>query len=199
MRLTDIIFALIIGKAVGYLIHDFLKEWGIEVGVYSALILWIAFPFLALFCLWLAYRIGKKLVVIFQAAKFFLVGAFAMVVDLQIFELLVWLFGIFLWPSYLMPKSISFLIATAIKYWGNKYWVFLRHEKENLMEEAMQFFLVTLIGLAIDVVAFYYFVKVLGPQFAIGEIVWVKLSVIFAAVVSAAFNFLGYKFIVFKK
>lgn len=199
MRLTDIIFALVIGKAVGYLIHDFLKEWGIVVGVYYTLVLWIVFPFLALFCLWWAYRIGKKALVIFQVAKFLLVGAFAMVVDLQIFELSIWLFGLFLWPSYLLPKSISFLIATAIKYWGNKYWVFLRHEKENLVEEAMQFFLVTLIGLAIDVVAFYYFVKVLGPQFSIPEIVWVKLSVIFAAIVSALFNFLGYKFVVFKK
>lgn len=199
MRVIDVIFALIAGRFVGFVLDDFFQEWGINLPTYEVLILWVILPFISLFCLWLAYYVGKKLLFVFQAVKHLLVGAFATVVDLKLFEFLVWVFNLLLFVNPLVIKGISFIISTLLKYLGNKYWAFGKHERDNLKEEMIQFFYITLIGLVIDIGIFYYLTKIIGPQFELSAIFWVKLSVIFAAISAAIFNFLGYKFLVFKK
>lgn len=203
MKITDVVFSLVAGRLIGLLLSDFLQGWGITTGLYYNIILWIVLPLFSLLCLWIAYVIGKKLLFVFQGAKFLLVGAVGVIIDLKLFEFLLLLFI----PFAFVSKGISFLLATSFKYWGNKYWAFESHQpfdpaqgrQEKLGEEVIQFFYITLVGLIIDVGAFYYFSKVVGPQFAISLPVWTKLSVIFAAIVAALFNFLGYKFLVFKK
>lgn len=195
MKLADIVFSFAGGLMASFLISDFLKEWGISLGLYYFLLLCILLSFLILLCLWLAYLVSSKFLFIFQAVKHLLVGMVATIIDLKIFELLIWLFI----PIPLISKGVSFLVATFFKYWGNKYWAFQKHEKENTRREVTQFFLITLVGLIIDVGFFFYFVKIMGSQFEIPTIIWIKLSVIFAALIAALWNFLGYKFIVFKK
>lgn len=202
MKVTDIIFALISGRILGFLVGDFLREWGIHIGFYWILVIWLVLPVVSLACLGVAYWAGKKLLFVFQGAKFLLVGAVATVIDLKIFEFLVWIF-----PIYILAKGISFIISTSLKYWGNKHWAFQRHEsfdtirdkQENIYKEVIQFFTITLVGLIIDVGFFYYFTNIMGPQFQIPNVVWTKFSVIFSAVVAAVWNFLGYKHLVFKK
>jgi putative flippase GtrA len=195
MRITDIIFALVCGRVVGFLVSDFLKGWGVHVGFWYEVVIWLVLPFVSLFCLWVAFLIGKKFLFVFQAAKFLLVGAVATIVDLKLFEWLVVAFFLY----YLVAKSISFIVATALKYWGNKYWAFLKHEKEHVGKEVAQFFVITLIGLVIDVSVFYYATKIASSQFSIPPALWIKVSVIIAACASAVWSFLGYKFFVFKK
>ncbi len=199
MKVIDIIFALISGRIVGFLIGDFLKEWGIHLGLYYTLLLWILLPFFALFCLWLAQLVGRKFLVVFQGAKHLLVGAVATVFDLKLFELLVWLFSFAVLLNPLVAKAISFLVSTGVKYWGNKYWAFGRHEKEDWHKELLHFFFITLLGLLIDVVIFHYFTKTLGPRLDVSPVILTKLAVIFAALIAAIWNFLGYKLLVFKK
>lgn len=202
MKVTDIIFALISGRILGFLVGDFLREWGIRIGFYWILVIWLVLPLVSLACLGVAYWAGKKLLFVFQGVKFLLVGAVATVVDLKLFEFLIWIF-----PIYILAKGISFIISTFLKYWGNKHWAFQGHEsfdttrdkQENIYKEVMQFFTITLVGLIIDVGFFYYFTNIMGPQFQIPNAVWVKFSVIFAALVAAVWNFLGYKHLVFKK
>lgn len=198
MKIIDIIFALVCGRVVAWIAADFLKGYGIEIIGPYRLLLYYALPVFSLFCLWIAFLIGKKLLFVYQAAKFLLIGAFAAVVDIKIFQLSTWLFSLSIIVSPLISKGISFLIATLTKYWGNKHWVFQKHEKEGIKEMA-QFFIVTLIGLGLDLLAFYYFTKTLGPQFQMPIKVWTELSIILAALSAALWNFLGYKFIVFKK
>lgn len=201
MKAVDVIFSLIAGRIVGFLLGDFLKAGNINIGLYHILVLDIIFPLLSLFCLWLAYLIGKKLLFVFQASKFLLVGAVATVIDLKIFEFLVWSSGAFVLLSIkpLFSKSISFIISKFLKYWGNKHWVFQKHEKEGIYKETLQFFSITLIGLIIDVVVFYWLTEITGPQFAVPAAIWIKLSVVFAAITASFWNFWGYKFFVFKK
>jgi len=216
MKVIDIIFAIIAGKFIGFLAGDFLKEWGIDIGFVGWIILWIIVPLFSLFFLWLSYIIGKRLLFIFQAAKFLLVGASATIIDLQIFEFLIfiqsnkifWTFGVVSILSFmpLASKGISFLVATFIKYWGNKYWAFQKtdagqlnnQEKIGWLKEIIQFFGITIVGLIIDIVSFYYFIEIMGPQISMAPAIWIKLSVIFAAATAALWNFIGYKFFVFK-
>lgn len=202
MKVIDIIFALICGRVIGLLLGDFLQEWGIHLGWQYQLLIWVGLPFFALFCLWVFYHLGRKMLFFFQGAKFLLVGALATVIDLKFFEWSLWAltFTMVVNPALSLTfKGVSFLLATLIKFWGNKYWAFAKHEKDNMGKEAMYFFCITLIGLIIDVTAYYYFARVLGPQFELSAAIWLKLSVIMAALAAAVWNFLGYKFFVFKK
>ncbi len=132
-------------------------------------------------------------IIVFQAVKHLIVGAIATLFDLAVFTLLAIVF------NPLLSKGISFLFSTAIKYWGNKYWAFAKPEKENWRKELFSFIIITLVGLLIDVGVFYYFTNMLGPQFLLSVALWTKVSVVMAAVVAALWNFLGYKFLVFKK
>jgi len=198
MKVIDIIFALVCGRVMAWLAYDFLKSYGLDVGFWRWLMP-ILLPVISLICLWIAYLIGKKILFVFQMAKFFLVGALATVVDLELFEFFVWLFSLLSIDILMTAKAISFFLATCAKYWGNKYWAFEKSEKENWKKEMVKFFTVTLVGLVADVGFFFYFSKILGPQFETPPEIWIKLSVILAALCAAVWNFLGYKFLVFKK
>lgn len=193
MKIIDGIFALIGGELVAFVAGDILKGFGIT-GFFQILALWLAFPLLAVFFLWLAWLIGKKNLFVFQAAKHVLVGAFATVIDLKFFEFLFWILSI-----SIVAKSLSFITATSIKYFGNKYWTFQSPGKEAIHTEIITLLAVDVVGLLINVSFFYYFNHILGPQFGVSPTLWTKLSVIFAALTSAVSNFLGYKFLVFKK
>jgi putative flippase GtrA len=195
MKVVDIIFTIICGWLIGFLIGDFLKGWGMSLSLWIILVLWVAVPLCAVFCLWVAERIGTKLLFIFQGAKFLLVGAGATVIDLKIFEIL----AVISPASTVIFKAISFVISTLIKFWGNKYWTFGRSEKDNIAREALQFSAVTIVGLIIDISCFFFCTRILGPQFGMPGELWVKVSVIFAAIAAALWSFLGYKFFVFKK
>jgi putative flippase GtrA len=187
MTKKDIIFSLICGLLVSWLAVDFL-------GVYG-LIFVIVFPLLSVLGFYITELLGKKYPFIHQAGKFGLAGAFADVIDIKVFQIL-FLFVPF---YYLVLKSLSFLAATLVKYWFNKYWAFHASGKENIKGQAPLFFLVTLVGLGLNVASFYYFTKIIGPQFMLSTELWREFSIILSAFVSATVNFLGYKFVVFKK
>lgn len=197
MKAIDVIFALACGWMLNWVVFDILQSFGIDFGLWRWLLSWVL-PIIAFVCLWLAYLIGRKFLFVFQAAKHILVGAFATVVDLKIFEGLVILFSGAVGIT-LVFKGISFLFSTTLKYWGNKHWAFEKFEKEELVKEISQFFIVTVIGLILDTGSFFYFTKIMGSQFGLSFHIWTEFSVIFAAIIAAVWNFLGYKFLVFKK
>ncbi len=199
MKIIDVIFALVSGELVGLVTVDFLKGLGFTAGWYWYLAIWLLFPLVSLLCLWIAFIVGKKFLFVFQAAKHVLVGALATIIDLKLFELLLWIFSFIFYANIFIIKAISFLIATTLKYLGNKYWTFQKYERNDIHKEIAKLAIVDIIGLIINVSGFYFFVKILGAQFSITTGVWTKLSVIFAACGSAVWNFSGYKFLVFKK
>jgi len=183
MKRKDVVIAIICGLAVAWIAIDFFGKYG--------WVFLIIFPVLSIIGLWLTDLIGKKILAVHQVGKFFLVGSLASVVDIKFFQLLFWML-----PFSLISKAISFLVATFVKYWWNKHWAFEKHEKDGMGKEVARFFLVTLVGLALDVSAFYFFSKI---QTGISTKIWVELSIIFAALIAATWSFLGYKFLVFKK
>lgn len=198
MRKIDLIFAILAGEGVAWLAYGLLKEQGIEVR-FLAWILAIFLPILALFGLWICYLLGKRFLWIFQAAKFLLIGVLATLVDLGILNLLIVISGLAVGTAFSFFKGISFLVATLAKYFGDKFWAFEKMEKTGMGKEFIQFFLVTLIGLGINVGVASLVVNTLGPQFGLTEKVWANVGGIIAAFITAIWNFLGYKFIVFKK
>lgn len=186
MKINDIIFAIICGLAVAWIGMDFLPKYG--------WIFFIILPILSVAGLLLCDIIGKKYLFVHQAGKFILVGSFADVIDIKVYQLLI-IFA----PFSLIIKAISFFAATLIKYWTNKHWAFEKPEKDGIKKEIIQFFAVAVIGLFINLSSFYCATEIIGAQFGISIGIWTELSIIFAALAAAVWNFCGYKFIVFKK
>ena len=199
MKNIDVIFAIISGQLVGILVLDFLRHSTIEFAFYYALLILIFLPTLFVIGLYISHAIGKRILFIHQATKHVLVGAGATVIDLKIFEFLAWTVPNTLTSGSITLKGVSFLIATTLKYLGNKYWAFQKIERHAMFREITQFLMVMLVGLAIDVSCFYYFNEVLGPQFSITPLLWRKVSVLLSALIAAVWNFFGDKFLVFKK
>ena len=199
MKLIDTLFSLLCGLLVSLIAIEFLEGYGIDLGFYAWL-LYLLLPFAIFIFLWASDHAGRKFLFIFQLAKHIVVGVFATVIDLKVFELLTWCFlTFFAIVNPLMSKAISFLVSTCFKYLGNKNWTFDKPDKEGILLETLKFFVVVMIGLGIDVSSFFYFTKILGPQLGTPEDVWIKASVIFAALIAAVWNFTGEKFLVFKK
>jgi putative flippase GtrA len=66
------------------------------------------------------------------------------------------------------------------------------------MKETLQFFAVTGIGLIINVAVASFVNDKIGVQYGLSKMLWGNIAAIIAAFVSFAWNFIGYKFIVFK-
>jgi len=195
MNKFDVFFSLFCGWAVSFLVKDFLRSGGVQVSLLHGMLISVILSLTALLCLWVAFQIGKKYMFAFQAGKHILVGAFATVADARFFEFILAVIV----PLPLVSKGISFVISALIKYTGNKYWTFQKPGRENWHIEAGKFLMIMLVGLAIDVCIFHYLTNILGPQFSIRSVLWVKSSVVVSAIIAAIWNFTGDKFLVFKK
>lgn len=199
MKKIDIILAVVCGLAVGFVAADFLTAGEAELSLAKLFFLLVFLSLVSLACLWATEILSGNFLFIFQAAKHLLVGAFVTVVDLKVFEFLLAML-LFSFPAgSIAAKAISFLFATIVKYLGNKYWAFQKNERENLHKEAFYFFIITLVGLGIDISVFYWLTEISGTAYGFGLSLWLKLSVIIAGASAALWNFAGYKFLVFKK
>ncbi|MGB9743374.1 MAG: GtrA family protein [Minisyncoccales bacterium] len=200
MKKIDFILALITGEGIAGLFVWLLKN---SPNINLPFLYWllpIIMPILTLFGLWSAYLIGQRYLFVYQLAKFVLVGAVFAIFDLIILNLLLEYFGISKEEiiKYAIFVAISFVVATTMKYIADKYWVFEKKEKDQVGVEFSKFFIITLIsgGIQVSVASliFAFLGGFLGP-----EIVGANIGKILGIAVASIWNFLGYKFIVFKK
>ena len=199
MKKIDIILALITGEITAWFFYYLLKDIAVLKIENLGLILAVSFPVLALIGTWIAWLIGKRFLWIFQLAKYLLIGVLATIADLGVLNFLMWTSGITAGILFSVFKGISFLVATSAKYFGDKFWAFEKIEKEGMKKEFGRFFLVTLIGLGFNVGVASLIVNVVGPQFGLSNKLWANVGGIAAVFAVTAWNFISYKFIVFKK
>ena len=203
MKKEDIILALLAGEGVAGLIYGFIKDSQVEtiLGIDSSIVGWLLIfllPLVSLLGLFICYSVRKKFLFIFQMGKFFLIGVLTTLFDLGIMNMLIWTFGIFAGWTYTLFKAISFLCATIAKYWANKFLAFEKKEGE-MKKEFIQFLSITAISLLINVSVASFVVNTVGPQFGFSSIIWANIGAIIASIAGSFWNFVGYKFIVFKK
>lgn len=89
--------------------------------------------------------------------------------------------------NYNIAKGFSFFLGTAISFFINKYWTFKKDEKS--FREILNFSLLYLGTLAINIITNHY--VLIASDF-------IFLAFLIATGISAAINFLGQKFWVFK-
>lgn len=204
MKRKDWIAIVVIGAAVGLLSQPILANvadsfhinltLGVRVGMF------LGFTVLAPIALLIFYLLGKAIPVLYQFGKFAAVGTLNSFVDLGVFNLETLLLGVE--PSglvFAVFKSVSFLCGTTNSYFWNRGWTFHAGTKPT-GREAVFFYIVAILGGLVNVgVATYVFGGVTPPAF-ISAKVWTNLvspvSGIFAGLL---WDFLGYKYLVFKK
>jgi putative flippase GtrA len=202
----DYVLVTVVGILVGLLSQLILTNLGAKImsatsiaeGQMRVMVL-VFFALLAPFALWVASRLSKYVPVVFQFAKFGAVGSLNSFVDLGVMNLLTWLISAnpsqFGFASF---KTIAFLSATTNSYLWNRTWTFSAEGKANA-SEGIKFYVIALISWALNVgVA----TSVRGILLSAGYdqgLTTNLLAPVAGFLVSFIGNFLGYKFLVFKK
>lgn len=157
----------------------------------------------------------SKKTTLFQLIKFAVVGAANTLLDWGVLLGLMKATGITKGTGYSIEKGLSFTIAVINSYIFNKYWTF-KAKEGKVVAEFSQFLAVSIVGMLINVGVATAVVRFIKPMdFVInftqriaefiplievtpGEI-WGIFGAGVATLVALAWNFLGYKFVVFKK
>jgi len=118
--------------------------------------------------------------------KFFIAGCFAGGSDL------VFLFifhGLFHW-GLVLSSSLAFILAFAVSFTLQKFWTFRDYSHNQVARQLSVYFINALVGLYLN----GYFMHLLVNRFG----VWYILSQIIVNLTLAVWNFIVYKFVVFK-
>jgi len=137
-----------------------------------------------------------------QLAKFFAVGIMNTGVDLTILNLLMFASGQSQGAYYTTFKTLSFLTAVIFSYYVNKFWTFQDKSQKNNQKKFYQFIAVSLVGAVINVTTATLVVTFVQPIFAnlaINGQLWGNIGAICGTAIGLFWNFVGYKFWVFKK
>ncbi|MEK7598490.1 MAG: GtrA family protein [Patescibacteria group bacterium] len=202
--------SVLAGFLIGLLLLPVLKA--AKPALYAQFAL-VSIPFFLIatpFGLVIAHYISKKVAIVWQLAKFVIIGVMNTLVDLGILTLLIFIFralfqiesslvvlaGI---STYSFYKGASFILANINSYYWNKYWTFSQNSEKEAGTEFLQFFTVSLIGFLINVFIASYVFKAVSPFAGLNSDQWALIGAAAGSLLGLVWNFVGYKFIVFKK
>ena len=144
-----------------------------------------------------------------QFIKFCVVGAANTLIDWGVLFGLMSLTGFTSGMYYSVQKGFSFIVAVINSYIFNKFWTFKAKEKERVASEFSQFMIVSVVGLIINVTIASLVVNYIAPFSLAGRIalfmnisqdkLWGIFGAGVATIIALLWNFIGYKFWVFKK
>ncbi len=178
---------------------------------------WV-FAIAALIGMFVLGLLGRKVSFFNQFAKFAVVGVLNTAIDFGILNIVVIITGVtgsdlsymvlqrlnIPLVSQLLPDSWiigivnvpGVVLALVNAYFWNKFWVFGNRDNKGIVHNLPTFLLVSGIGVVINsgivILATSY------PVTFVNAKTWLNIAKLFATVFSLAWNFVGYKFIVFK-
>ncbi|EKD24026.1 MAG: GtrA-like protein [uncultured bacterium] len=198
----DYILISIIGFLFGILLYPILKNIQLpflQLNAFTMTLIVLFFVVFSNIALAIAFLIGKKIPFVIQFSKFAAVGAVNSVLDWGILNVLITLSGVAAGPLYALFKAASFIIANINSYFWNKLWVFPGKAKMTF-HEVMQFFVVSAVGLVLNVATAALVVNGIAERVdGFSPKQWANIGAASATIISLAWNFVGYKFIVFKE
>jgi putative flippase GtrA len=133
------------------------------------------------------------------ALKFGVVGLLGYVVDLSIFNVLrlgaaedasqvLW------YNAPLGAKFISVSVATLVTWFGNRYWTFREHRRQNFLLELLEFATIAAIGLGISLACLWVSHYVLGYTSLLADNISAN---VIGLVIATAFRFIAYRYWVY--
>lgn len=191
----DLIGSIIIGFAAALLSLIVIKNLEIKI---SFIYPFLVFPFLTIAGIFFGRFIGKKIPILYKFVKFGEAGGLNWLVDFGVLNMLIMLTSISTGIFYSVFKGISFVVATFNSYFWNRMWVFESKNKDTT-KEIFKFLIITLIGLGINV-ATASLIVFFGPKLTVLEPkIWANIGAAVGSLVAMGWNFIMYKFWVFKK
>lgn len=200
----DLGLGLVIGGAVGLLIQPILTNIGsnipllgptpslaIRAGIFSVFLL--AGPI----GIYAGYIIGKLHPVIYQFAKFAATGTLNTFINLGALNIMISLTGIASGYIYSLFVLIGFLLATTNSFIWNKFWTF-GDASGVQAKQTFAFYGLTAVGAMLNVGVASFIVNYITSP-GIPPAAWANVGGLAGVAASFAWNFLGYKFFVFKK
>jgi len=203
MSRRDLKAILIIGAGIGVLIQPILANNfpNLHVDLSFRFGIFIFFLALAPFALWIAQIFSRWWKGIYQFSQFAAVGTLNSFIDVGVFNLETFFYGSSFIGTGLFAlfKGISFLFATTNSFVWNKYWTFSARQKTNAGELG-GFYGIAALGWVLNV-GVATFVKTLGPAGAAHDArLWTNIVAPLAGIAASfVWNFIGYKYFVFKK
>jgi len=203
-RKSDILNSIILGEmvAVFLILISMNLERDIpmlDIFIRSKWLIFVLIPALATLAVYGTFHLGRRRPVLFQFGKFITIGLSNTAIDFGILNLLIFITDIERGYFYSLFKAISFMIAVINSFFWNKFWAFESSNTKGTGKEFFQFMTISGIGFGINVIVASFVVNVIGPVGEISPRLWANIGAFAAIVISVFWNFLGYKFIVFKK
>jgi len=213
MPKKDLGVSLGAGFLIGVLLMPVLKI--AKPDLFNALVFFIIPFFLVIIPLGtlLAYKIGTRFALIWQMAKYVVVGVMNTLVDLGILTLIILIAknfgvqaedliysGILTLTFYSLYKGSSFVLANINSFFWSKYWTFSpKKTPRKSSAQFIQFFIVSLIGLLLNVAIASLIFRSAPPLTGFSSDQWGLIGAAAGSVAGMVWNFLGYKFMVFEK
>jgi len=133
-----------------------------------------------------------------QIFKFGVIGVFNTALDFGVLNLLMYLTGSYGGSGIIPLNIISFSVAVTNSYFWNKFWTF-KDKTNTSSKEFGQFVLVSVVGVALNTAMVFAITTFVPPVGGLGKEIWANLAKVAATGLSLVWNFIGYKFIVFRR
>ncbi len=129
--------------------------------------------------------------------KFLIVGAVSTFLELAVLNVLFAITGVTAGVLFSVFKALTYILGMTNSYVFNKYWSF-GAQGTNRYAEIGKFIAVNIMGLIINVGTASLIVNGIGAPSGISGAAWANFAAIVAVFVVLVWNFLNYKFFVFR-
>lgn len=202
MQRRDWAAIFIIGAAVGLLSQLILTNvagsFHIALTPGLRLAVFAGFTLLAPAALSVLHLAGKFMPVLYQFGKFAAVGTLNTFVDIGVLNLELLALGTPGAWGYRAFKAVSFLAGTTNSFLWNKFWTFDSREPANA-SQTIKFYAVAVVGFLLNVGLASYVFSNVGRPASLSPNLWANVGALAGVAAAFLWDFIGYKYLVFKK
>ncbi|MBI5045774.1 MAG: GtrA family protein [Candidatus Niyogibacteria bacterium] len=184
------------GILSGILVLPILANLGFLNAV-AAVLFVVGMPVAWVIGLFLVRKIAGTRLWMYQAAKFIVTGFLNTALDFGVLNLLSFMTGIYSGVNIIFLNSVSFAVAVSNSYFWNKYWTFGQKGGARVGEFAT-FVIVAFIGLLVNSGVVFVITTYVPRLDGIDPALLENIAKALATGFSLIWNFVGFKFIVFK-
>lgn len=195
----DLKLSLLVGAIAGVLLLPILPNLGLHMSFSGRLAASAALLLFTPAGYMVAYSLRGWFPWIMQFVKFGITGGLNALIYLGVLNLLISATGVADGLYYSVFVSSAFIVSVINSYFWNKYWVFHAGGSGGGKGEFVRFFLVNVVGFLINVGAASFVVNSIGAPAGISPSLWANIGAVSAVFITLFWNFLGSKYIVFKR